>query len=135
VALVVDASVALKWVLDEPETGRALALIGAEPLLAPEFLDLECANVLARDVRRGLISAPNATEALASIAAVPMRRAALPAHVAAAHAIAVELQQSVYDSLYLALALAERAVLVTADGRFARAALARPAYAASVRLL
>jgi predicted nucleic acid-binding protein len=49
--------------------------------------------------------------------------------------VAMELRQTAYDSLYLALALAEGAVLVTADGRFARAALESPAYAPWIRVL
>ena len=48
---------------------------------------------------------------------------------------AEDLRQSAYNSLYRALAMAENAVLVTADGRFARAALASPAHAPHIRLL
>ncbi|TPW04122.1 MAG: hypothetical protein FD124_2741 [Alphaproteobacteria bacterium] len=64
------------------------------------------------------------------VSALPVRPLAR-----AAPAIALELNQSAYDSLYLAAALAERFVLVTADAVFARAALAHPVYARSVRLL
>lgn len=45
-ALVPDASVALKWFLEEDASDRAQALLD-EPLVAPDFLRLECSNVLA----------------------------------------------------------------------------------------
>lgn len=132
-ALVIDASVALKWLLPEPETPQALALIGAEPLLAPDFLLLECANVLARDVRRGLIDATRAEEAFNALLAVPLQLTPLSAHVSRAQALALQLGQTAYDSLYLALALTADAVLVTADMRFANVAGA--AYPGTVRPL
>jgi predicted nucleic acid-binding protein len=57
--------------------------------------------------------------------AVPIRP-----HVAAAFPISIDLR-----ALYLAVAIAERAVLVTADMRFAAAASSHPIYARSIRLL
>ena len=132
--LVVDASVALKWVLEEESSSRARALPGTEPLIAPDFLLLECANVLALRARRMAgLGAEDAVEALGVISSAPMRLLATAPHVGAAQAIAMELERTTYDALYLAIALAEGAVLVTADVRFARAAEAK--YARSVRLL
>jgi predicted nucleic acid-binding protein len=44
-AAVVDASVALKWALEEPGSDRARLLSSAR-LEAPDLLPIECANVL-----------------------------------------------------------------------------------------
>lgn len=118
----IDCSVALKWVL--PEAGReaALDLIGSEALIAPDFLKLECANVLAMRERRGMISRVAATVGLKEISSLPgLTFRPTAAYVEAAQSLALDLGQTAYDCLYLALALAENAVLVTADARFARA--------------
>ncbi len=125
----------MKWVLEEPGSPGAIALVANETLAAPDLLFVECANVLWRKVRQGQIDASAARQALASIEAAPVRVVPVRPHVAAALSIALELAQSAYDSLYLAMALAERATLVTADARFANAALAHPVYARSVRVL
>lgn len=133
--IVVDASVALKWVLQEQGSDRAIALLADEMLGAPDLFWVECANVLWVKARRGQIDRADANAALAAIDAAPV--SAIPARslVTAAQTIAFELDQTVYDCLYLAAALAQGAVFVTADEAFAKAALAHPVYGASVRLL
>ncbi len=133
--LIADASVGLKWVLTEDGTDRARDLLAAETLAAPGLFWIECANVLWVKARRGQITAADARAALAAIEAAPVSAIATRGLAQAAQAIALELDQSAYDSLYLAAALAERAVLVTADAAFAQAAMAHPVYGASVRLL
>lgn len=53
---VVDASVALKWFVDEPDSAPALALrnahiAGQSPLVAPDLLIYEVANALLHNSR------------------------------------------------------------------------------------
>jgi predicted nucleic acid-binding protein len=47
--LVIDASVAVKWVVEEPGTQEAL-LLRQHRLLAPDLLVAECANILWKKV-------------------------------------------------------------------------------------
>jgi len=133
--LIVDASVALKWVLEEDGSDVARALVADETLAAPDLLFIECANVLWVKARRGNLSIANAKAAYAAIEAAPIRPIPVHLYAAAAQSIAFDLDQTPYDSLYLAIALAERATLVSADVAFANAALTHPLYRASVRLL
>ncbi len=133
--VIVDASVAMKWVLDEPGCEAAIALVAGERLAAPDLMFVECANVLWKKVRRGEIEPAAARQALAAIGSASVRVIAAQTHLSDALSIALELGQTAYDSLYLAVAVAERAMLVTADTRFAAAAQAHPSYARSVRIL
>lgn len=133
--VIVDASVALKWVIEEEGSSAARALVAEEALAAPDLLFIECANVLWVKARRGQISRADATAACAAIEATPIRSVPARRHASAAQAIACELNHTAYDSLYLAVALAERATLVTADEAFSRAATAHPVFQGAVKLL
>src|SRR6266404_5666664 len=50
---VIDASVALKWVIEEDGSEAATALLVGDVLAAPDFVVIECANVLWAKTRRG----------------------------------------------------------------------------------
>ena len=119
--LVVDASVALKWVVEEEGSEAALALKGRD-LAAPSLLRVEAANALRTLAAREAIAPAAALDLLSLLQEAPMdlvepddalERRAL--------AIALELGHPVYDCVYLALAERMGRRLVTADSRFLRA--------------
>jgi predicted nucleic acid-binding protein len=115
---VIDASVALKWVVEEDGTAQAFALRRQARLLAPELFVAECANILWKKVRRHELTAEEARLAAgllqgADVELVPTRRLLVPAT-----RLAIELDHSAYDCLYLALALENGCPFVTADRTF-----------------
>lgn len=120
-ALVVDASVGLKWVLREPDSSIAQALAQSdERLLMPDFWLGEAANVCWVQVRRGVWGAAQAREALDLLRGlVPVTpTGALGLHDLALD-IALAVNHSVYDTLYVAFAIAMGARgVVVADGPF-----------------
>ena len=120
-SIVIDASVALKWVLDEEGAEAALTLQGAE-LTAPSLWLLEAANALWRRARRGEFSDAKAAELLADLAHGPVVTTPLELDLSAALALAHLLGHPVYDCLYLAAAIRLGTFVVTGDGRFADAA-------------
>lgn len=132
---VIDASVAVKWVLDEPGSPQARRLASAR-LEAPELLLVECANILWKKVRVGDLRKDEAVQRLELLARAPVLAWAVsPDLLREALRLALELSHPVYDCLYLALALQLVIPLVTADRRFAQAVSRHPALARCLRLL
>ena len=133
-SIVVDASVALKWVLDEPGKEAADALLDEE-LIAPALWLVEAANALWRRSQRGEISADEAVERLAELFNAPVATTAIEADLPAAADLANRLAHPVYDCLYLAAAIREDTYVVTADARFCAAVDRSPPHKGVVRLL
>ena len=128
-AVVVDASVGLKWVLQEPDSPLAerLARSDAE-LLVPDFWLNEACNVLWVQVRRKLFTPQEARDALALLReqVEPTPTADLGLHDIALE-IGLAINHSPYDTLYVAFALAMGAnKIVVADGPFVTAMRAHP---------
>jgi predicted nucleic acid-binding protein len=134
VTLVIDASVALKWVLDEPGSDAADALLD-ETLIAPGLWLVEVANALWRRRRQGELTQDEARRRLSALMDAPVSTTPIEDDLLAAAELAASLDHPVYDCLYLALAIREDAVMVTADPRFATAAGRRPEFARRVRVL
>lgn len=128
-AVVVDASVAVKWIVDEDGSDAAAALLDGRPIHAPDLLYVETANALWAIHRRGAIPRDAVREGVAWLRAAPiLRHADAPGLAARAAAIALDLDHPVYDCLYLAVAIDAGLPLVTADRRFLDATRRDPAF-------
>lgn len=131
--IVVDASVAVKWVIEEEDFELAEALRDDE-LIAPAFWLLEAASVLWRRSRRGEFGSGDAFEFLSELQNAPVASLPIEPYVPEALRLAIEIAHSVYDCLYLALAIRHDTYVVTADRRFAAIAQL-PDFKGRVRLL
>lgn len=133
--LIVDASVALKWVLQEPFSDEAEALL-AHDLAAPAYWLVECASVLSRKARLGQLGPEQARRNLDLLRQAGVRLVETADLLDPALGLSLDLAHPIYDCLYLAHAIVERSTLVTSDVEFhERVAHRRPDLAGRVRLL
>lgn len=119
--LVIDASVAFKWFVPEPDDDRALALLDhADALIAPDLIFTEIASAMWVRLR------PLADGSMAALAAQPALRRLLsrtypvPPLIDRALEISFELNHPIYDCIYLALCEREQATMIAADKKLAR---------------
>ena len=117
--LVIDASVAVKWVVTETGSELAEPLLGSE-LVAPDLLFAECANILWKKVRRGELTKEEAAVAAQTLEQADFTVVSTKGYLGAATSIAIELDHPAYDAVYLAAAEAHGLRCVTADDRLVR---------------
>jgi predicted nucleic acid-binding protein len=122
---VLDSNVALKWVLPEPDSPKALQLRNdfqnaVHELCAPAIFELEIAHALTRAERQGRIAVGQAGILWADVMSTPPRLESSGPLVPRAIAISSAMRIGVYDCLYVALAEREGCELVTADDRLIR---------------
>jgi len=124
---VVDASVAMKWFVPEELSQEALTYLNDEhELLTPDLLWPEFANIAWKKVRRNELSAEEARHVLSLCHQVPFEIVESMTLIDSAFDIAVSLDRTVYDSVYLALAVLRDCVMITADRRLYNALQAGP---------
>jgi predicted nucleic acid-binding protein len=126
---VVDACVAAKWLL--PAAGEGLLeqadhLIARHvkrelQLLAPDLIEAEIGNVLWKAARRKRISPADAENSLRRFTELGIESIPTSDLLGKALQIAVAYDRSFYDALYVAVALATKSELVTADERLVNA--------------
>lgn len=125
--VVVDASLAFKWLVKEIHTdeannlGRLWNSQGIR-VAAPYLMPVEVTNALHQRVVRGELTVEAATQRLASLLSSGLELHQPPHIYGRAMALARQLGQgATYDAHYLALAETLGCELWTADGRFYRA--------------
>jgi len=119
-AVVVDASVAAKWVVEEDHSGKAALLLQCDARHAPQHWLAEAVNVLWSKVFKGDLTAADAEERMAILLRAPVIGAPLLDLMPRAFAISVAQTVTIYDSLYIALAEKLHVPLVTADQQLIR---------------
>lgn len=113
---VVDASVGIKWFVPEVHSDAAQLLLMADhALFVPDLFFPEVGNILWKRVRRGEDTPTDAKATLADFNALPLQIINSQPLMQSALELAIQYDRTVYDSLYLALALSNQCQMVTAD--------------------
>ncbi|HKS96568.1 MAG TPA: type II toxin-antitoxin system VapC family toxin [Terriglobia bacterium] len=129
--IIVDASVAAKWLFAEPDTRQARALlddarVGRLTMLAPDLLPVEVASSLWKRVYRQGLEAEEVWAQYNRFLRVCPALVRISSLTDTALRLALANKHSVYDCLYVALALETQCSLLTADERLFR--VFSPAY-------
>jgi len=119
--IVVDASALLEFLLQTPLGARVEARLfrDGDELHAPHLVDVEIVQVLRRLVRTGEVSPTRADEAIADLTDLDLHRHAHLDLLGRAWKLRDNI--SAYDAVYVALAEAIEAPVVTCDGPLAKA--------------
>lgn len=115
--LVVDASVAAKWFIEETGRAQALRMLDVADRQAPDLLLVEVANVVWKKVLQRQVSERQARFICASLAHCFDVLHSSDSLIERAIGMAIDLHHPVYDCLYLACAERAGGRLATADRR------------------
>ena len=116
---VVDASVAVEYLLRTPLGVSVAGMIESSTLVAPELMDAEVLSVLRRAVLNGCLEEARARMVVEDLAHWPVDR--ISHRALAPLAWRYHRNVSAYDAFYVAAARAHGLPLLTADGRLSRA--------------
>jgi len=123
--LVVDASAIASTFLPEEQSQHAQSLMREDrELVAPDQLLVEIYSVVLRSLRRGRLTTAAAEEALTLFRSIPIEFVASNQYLDASLDLAKRGGCSIYDALYIAIAKAQAAPVVTHDRRLAEVARA-----------
>jgi len=118
VKLIVDASIAVEFLLQTALGQRAAAVLQPSELFAPELLDAEVLAVLRREALAGRLAARRAGEAVDDLRAWHLVR--ISHRMLTTIAWSLRHNATAYDALYLAAARMHDATILTADGPLSR---------------
>jgi predicted nucleic acid-binding protein len=121
--MIIDASVAFKWLVEEPDSDIAISWLTHASLKAPVIVFAEAGNALAKRVRGRELKADGAVENVQRLTRLLTTIDDRP-YLGRALDMAIALDHSYYDCLYLAVSEALGELLLTADTKFATKCMA-----------
>lgn len=133
VACVVDASVGIKLVITEALSNEAHALFAhlardpAARFYVPDLFDIECANILWKQIQRSGYPLADAQLNLATLTALALQRLPVTSLATDALVIAANYGISAYDASYVAAARRLGVPLISADTKLVAKMAATPA--------
>lgn len=116
--LVVDASFALKWLVDEGDRESAIALALDHELSAPDIIDLEIWNALWRRRQLAGFERDKIEDLFQAFKSVPIALQPVPALLPRARSLSVQLDATVFDCLYWADRDRSAGKFATGDAKF-----------------
>jgi predicted nucleic acid-binding protein len=118
--LVVDASVVVKWFVPEVHSEAARRwLVASHDYVAPDLLFPEAGNAVWKKVRRKELSPTQGRQLVADMSRVAVEVVAMGGLLPDALAVALRTNITVYDAMYLTLAVRLETKVITGDERFA----------------
>lgn len=133
---VVDASVVVKWFVPEIHSDAARRLLALRhEYVAPDLLFAEAANTIWKKIRRKELTDEEGQQLVADIGRIAVETVSCRALAEDAHALANATGRTVYDSMYLALAVRLNTRSITADERLEVALRNVPAISGHIQLV
>lgn len=133
---VVDASLVVKWFVPEVDSDAARRWLDAShDYLAPDLLFPETGNTVWKKVRRGELSPDDGQRLAADLSVIGVEAVSMRGLLPDACAVALHAGITVYDAIYLTLAVRLETQVITGDDRLARHLATHPQLAPHVRPL
>jgi predicted nucleic acid-binding protein len=124
---VIDASIVVQLYFEEEYSGAADAFVRrTDELLAPDLILAEVANVVWKRRRRDGVAQEDAAGIMTQVLTLPLRIHSTAGLICEALDLAMRFDRSVYDGIYVALAVRTHSVLVTADRKLVNALAPTP---------
>jgi predicted nucleic acid-binding protein len=132
---VVDASVVVKWLVEEPGSEAAASLLARDDLVAPSLCPIEVVNALWRRRRADQLTKKEYVGLIEEVARLPVSLLDDSTLLSGAASLAADLDHPIYDCLYLEAARRNEGILITADRRLVAVAHSKRDLRAHVQLL
>jgi predicted nucleic acid-binding protein len=133
---VVDASLVVKWFVPEIHSEAARRWLGtSHDYIAPDLLFPEVGNTVWKKVRRKELEETEGRQLVMDLAQVAVETVATRSLLQDALAVALTTGITVYDAMYLTLAVRLETEVITGDDRFADKVAQHPLLAPHVRRL